>query len=450
MICPKCKSWSPPDTKICPNEIDGKVCGYDLGAASAPPPSVFDRVSKQIEESVASRQADIDKSIAAHRSDSDRLVDAYEKNLVNELVEEIGAEIGMTFGDPVRDGRAVATFGSKSGSAGPDLVVDVTPPFLNLLLTHVGYTPIRRVEPRTDREPLDGYRLRVSSTPGVVAPRTIALHGISPGKPTGPIPLVPNVDLFSELDEATSGQLEFALLERDRVVEELTVPVTVHAARQWCFNSPISLAGLVTPTAPAVEAMVASLRQNFEGDQSAAMGSPELLFRRVFDQAAQVYEAIRRLDIRYLNVPPSFERTERPGEEPTLSGQKVLFPDEVIALRSGCCIDIAALTASLLERQGLRPVIVAVRGHAYAGVWTTPRELGFKEPVVEDRETLEMLVEEGSLLLWNSTTYFDGAGLDDFQSAVAAGRRYLKDLVYVLDIGVCRERGYKPVPRRKR
>lgn len=433
-----------PDTKVCPK------CGQALAAGSSPASSVFDRIEQEISGNVTARRAEIERSSASHQGGADEVLDAFEANLESELLDGIRSEIGLSFGDPRRDGLEVATFGSASHTSGPDLTVEVTPPFLNLLLTQAGYTPIRAVAPRTGREILDGYRLRVSASPPVVAPRTISLHGITPEKPTGPIQLVPDFERFFDLDEATSGQLEFVLLQGDSTVEELTVPVTVHAARQWSFGIPVSLAGLVTPTAPAVEAMVASLRKDFEGDQSAAAGDADLLFRRVFDQSAQVYEAIRRLDIRYLNVPPSFELVDVPGEGSLPSGQKVLFPDEVIELRSGCCIDIAALTAALLERQGLRPVIVAVQGHAYAGVWTAPPEFRFKEPVIEDQDEIEAMVDEGMLLLWNSTTYFDGAGLDDFRSAVGRGQQYLKDLHYVLDISVCRERGFKPVPRRKR
>ena len=85
---------------------------------------------------------------------------------------------------------------------------------------------------------------------------------------------------------------------------------------------------------------------------------------------ARVYEGIRAMGLSYIGVPPSFEGT----------GQKVLFPDEVLASCRGCCIDIATLTAAMLERAGLNPLIVLVQGHAYSGAWTS--DIRARQPVL--------------------------------------------------------------------
>ena len=157
---------------------------------------------------------------------------------------------------------------------------------------------------------------------------------------------------------------------------------------------------------------------------------------RVRGEAEAVYEGIRRLGLSYTGVPPSFEGT----------GQKVLFPDELLSRRRGCCIDIATLTAALLEAIGLHPTVVVVNGHAFSGVYADAMHA--RSPVLRDAAPVLELVEEGSLLVWNSTTYFDRQGDDGFAAAIEIGRRYLDDFVYLIDIAACRKQGFKPVTRR--
>jgi len=153
-------------------------------------------------------------------------------------------------------------------------------------------------------------------------------------------------------------------------------------------------------------------------------------------EVSEVYESIRRLGLSYIGIPPSFEKT----------GQKVLFPDEVIASKRGCCIDIAVLTASLLERVGYNPLIIVITGHAYSGVWTS--DIRAKTPVIRDPAVIRQAVEDGDLLVWNSTTYFDREGDDSIGAAVDLGVQMLDQLHYAIDIAACREHNFKPLPRR--
>ena len=191
-----------------------------------------------------------------------------------------------------------------------------------------------------------------------------------------------------------------------------------------------SLACIVTPNAPAVVEMASQLSGDFAAYQS---GDP----RRVVREVEEVYEGIRRLCLSYIGVPPSFEGT----------GQKVLFPDEVIAAKRGCCIDIAVLTASLLERIGYNPLIVVVAGHAYSGVWTS--DIRSKTPVIRDVDVIRQAVDDGDLVVWNSTTYFDRDGDDGIGSAVEIGIQMLDEFEYAIDIAACRAHEFKPLPRRR-
>lgn len=336
----------------------------------------------------------------------------------------------MPSDEPIRPGPTNPTLARATAS---EVSIDGKPlGILNLLLLHAGISPFRHLEVKTSsRDGLAGCRLRVSVSPPVAAPAVVDLPRDSQGGAVEPPALTPDYEAFYALDEAKRGQIELALLYENHSLAERTFPVTVQNPNEWISLEGIEapLAGIVTPSAPAVVEVLSSLPGDFEGYQR---GSRE----RVIEQAEAVYEGIRRLGLSYNGIPPSFEGT----------GQKVLFPDELLARRKGCCIDIATLTAALLESISLHPVIVAVNGHAFSGVYT--ELMHARAPVLRDAKVVLDLIAEGSLLVWNSTTYFDRQGDDSFSAAIDMGQQHLAAFRYVLDIAACRKHGYKPVTRR--
>lgn len=497
MICPKCKSWAAPDTEACPS------CGASF-AAAASGTSVFERVSRQIDEDHDRRKQEIaghrdapgseDRGLAddaasarareqraqfgerqggggAPSSAADRssLVgrktpdwgippDAVPPLRGSERSEErppepehphpepspppyedparAGSRRGVGYAppeEPRRPGPPGPTYPQLARATASEVAVDGEPlGILNLLLLHAGISPLRRLEVTTSSpDGLAGCRLRVSASPPVAAPAVVDLPRGSRGGQVEPPALTPAYEAFYALDEAKRGQLELALLYENQVLAERTFPVTVQNPNEW-INRPgaeAALAGIVTPSAPAVVEVLSALPGDFVAYQPGSR-------QRVREEAEAVYEGIRGLGLSYNGVPPSFEGT----------GQKVLFPDELLSRRRGCCIDIAALTAALLEAIGLNPAIVVVNGHAFSGVYT--EQMNARTPVLRDAKTVLELVEEGSLLVWNSTTYFDRQGDDGFVAAIESGKQYLDEFVYLIDIAACRKHGFKPVTRR--
>lgn len=332
--------------------------------------------------------------------------------------------------EPIHPGPTNPTLARATAS---EVSIDGKPlGILNLLLLHAGISPFRHLEVKTSsRDGLAGCRLRVSVSPPVAAPAVVDLPRDSQGGAVEPPALTPDYEAFYALDEAKRGQIDLALLYENHSLAERTFLVTIQNPNEWISLEGIeaSLAGIVTPSAPAVVDVLSSLPGDFEGYQRNSR-------ERVIEQAEAVYEGIRRLGLAYNGIPPSFEGT----------GQKVLFPDELLARRKGCCIDIATLTAALLESISLHPVIVAVNGHAFSGVYT--ELMHARTPVLRDANVVLELIEEGSLLVWNSTTYFDRQGDDSFTAAIEMGRQYLGAFRYILDIAACRKHGYKPVTRR--
>lgn len=431
MRCPKCNTWVTPDLVICPNE----KCRASLGAEARPTGgSVFHRTSIDIENDFRQRKASVlapDPGGRELSSLADASADALARNQMGWHRSQLDGA-----GRPPETREAKTAPGPEpllERATASEVLLEAEPlGVLNLLLLHAGISPLRRLAVSSSSvDGLQGCRLRLSASPAVFAPSVIDLPRSGGGGEVDPPGATPDFASFFALDEAVRGQLELAVLYENAPLAERTFPVTVQNPNEWIARqgAEASLAGVVTPNAPAIVKFVSELSGDFVAYQAGSSG-------RVIEEAGIVYEGIRRLGLSYIGVPPSFEGT----------GQKVLFPDEVIATGRGCCIDIATLTAAVLERLGLNPVIVAVAGHAYAGVWTT--EMRAKQPVLRDRQSVVDQVEEGNLLVWNSTTYFDRQGDDSFASAVEIGRRYLEKLAFIIDIAACRQHGLKPVPRR--
>jgi len=307
---------------------------------------------------------------------------------------------------------------------------------LNPLLLHAGFSPLTKVGVRTSSpDGLAGMRLRIGSAPPVLESMTVSLADLGKGGELEPPSVAPNLAQFSVLDEAVRGQLELEVLYENTVVAAESLPVTVQTVNEWIALEGVeaALACVATPNATAVEELAASMGRNLLGYQSEDQD-------QILAELEAIYDAIGALGLSYIGVPPSFEKT----------GQKILFPDEVAEQRQGCCIDIAVLTASLLERAGYNPVIVVMPGHAYCGVWTEAIEA--KSPVIRDGEAIREAAgmaggSAGFLLVWNSTTYFDSEGDTSFSAARRTGMAFLEQVEYIIDVAACRSHGFKPIPR---
>jgi len=118
----------------------------------------------------------------------------------------------------------------------------------------------------------------------------------------------------------------------------------------------------------------------------------------------------------------------------------VLFPAEVLRQRKGACLDYSVLLAALMERAGLRPLLVFVEGHAMIGAWLTPPEaagLSVESPILADRRELEGLLAEGLVGVYNSTSFF-GRRDWSLDKARQDARPYLQRFNFCLDVAAAR------------
>lgn len=399
MRCAKCSGFVTPDLSTCP------ACGAPVGEPKGAG-SPGDRQRQEIR----------------------REWDSWRKGTYGSPTAVPGAVVAGSSPGP---SPASLLRGDSDSSA--VLPIDAKPlGFLNFLLLHAGISPFLEiaVDPALVRGK-PGASLRVRSAPAVIEPSSTPLTRAGGKDVFEPPSSVPRYEAFRALDEAVRAQLDLEVTDGAAVLASRSFQVTAQNPNEWIngFGVEAALAGVITPNAQAVVDALAALSGDWHAYQA---GDP----KRVRQEAARIYEGIARKDLNYIGVPPSFEGT----------GQKVLFPDELLTSRRGCCIDIATLTAAMLERVGLNPVLLMVEGHAFAGVWLS--EIQARQPILRDAEVVAGAVRDGALLVWNSTSYFKGEDERGFETAEQDGLRYLSKFRYLLDVAACRNAGFKPVPRR--
>ena len=401
------------DCRLCnhpvnPEEIRCPGCGAQVVSKA---PSLFERVSREVKADHAEWRRDL----------------------------QAMAAVPMPTPSPAVVGRAAAPQTAVAPQAlakvapvrSPTLEVEAVG-MLNLLLLHAGFSPLRHLAVSGFS---GGAELAISAQPAAVRRRTLPL-GAETERLERPS-LAPDLDFFARQDEAAHGSLEVVLTVAGQPPVARSLPVTVQPANEWVDQpgAEAALAGAVTPNAVEVAELASSFQENFRAYQGANQ-------ERRRAELEAVYRGVAGVGLKYVGNPPSFEGT----------GQKVLFPAQTLNRRQGCCLDIALLEASLLERLGYRPLIFLLHnrergtGHALCGVWLA--DVRAQTSILRDIAVLEPLLAQGDLLVWNSTSYFEGAG-DDFPAAVAAGKGWMEHFAYALDVAACREQGVKPVAGRR-
>ncbi|MGP5623367.1 DUF4011 domain-containing protein [Candidatus Corynebacterium faecigallinarum] len=236
-----------------------------------------------------------------------------------------------------------------------------------------------------------------------------------------------------ESTEARTGDMTVLVTVGDHTVEQ-SVDLDVLAPDEW-FNSPLyyqSLAAWVQPNSPAVTpvlATVSDLLREHTGDGSVSgnQGGPE----RTIEIAGAVFEALRSMDIRYINPPASFEYT----------GQRVRTSGRVLTDRLGTCIDLSLAYAAVAEQCGLLPVVIMLPGHAMTGVLLSDDPL--PSPTITEPTVINNYIRSGRLMPIDAVFYDSSVS---FRSVVERTRAQLKDTSIngLIDIHAAHRDGMKP------
>lgn len=255
-------------------------------------------------------------------------------------------------------------------------------------------------------------------------------------------PFLPGV--FERLTEAKKANLRIVvdyLKEGERrLIYEDTTTITIWSQGDTLLSAPgfhspyVFIATLAVPNDPALDRILRNaadyapggiIRWGYEeeGDKG----------KLLYNKLKAIYRAVADEGVIYVATGiPFVPREER---YQGLYLQRIKLPYQVLATRSGMCLETSLLFASLYEKIMLDPVIIYVPGHAY----------------------LAVPVSEGSSAYYFIETTLVGRG--SFEEAIRAGAEnfkehypYLKkdraDSYFWVKISALRQEGILPIPWR--
>ena len=157
--------------------------------------------------------------------------------------------------------------------------------------------------------------------------------------------------------------------ERGDALFAQTRPVLVHSANDiyWGqrFSNAQFVARWVTPHDSSVLQVISDARRFVPNGRLAGYLNPPKtsngLDAQVRLQSNAIFRALSRSGISYVSSIYTFG--EHVGE-----AQRIRLPRETLTLNNANCMDVSVVFASAMENLGMKPVIVIIPGHAFAGV----------------------------------------------------------------------------------
>ena len=289
--------------------------------------------------------------------------------------------------------------------------------------------------------------LQITAQPEAILPFSLPLPFISAGQPyqTGALPLQPNLAYIVQLTEREEAVLCATLTsEAGEPLWQQQYPITLLPYDQWqgLHLLPEGLAAFVTPNHPALTPLLqrtAAILEQFTGNPSLD-GYQSQSPNRVRHMLAALYQAMAQMDILYAALPASFEAT----------GQRIRLPDTVLEQRMGNCLELALLMAAALEQMALHPLVVLIKGHAFAGLWLV--EDTFADALQHDASQLSKRMAAGihEISLVECTAVCRGKDVP-FEAAEQKALTYchnLDEFDCFIDVKRARRGGIKPLPQR--
>lgn len=295
-------------------------------------------------------------------------------------------------------------------------------------------------------DPIKHVRVEISMTPDLGAKEERMVESI----PSGAVIEVKDIQLLfsaqdlTTLTEKISGEISLAVFSGETVIAQERYPIDILPFDQWAGIGilPEMLSAFVTPNYPAIASLIhraSHFLGNWTGNPSFdayQSRNPD----RVKKQMAALYEAIAELGVVYCSPPASYE----------VAGQRIRLCEALFASRLGTCLDMALLYASCLEAVGINPIVVVVRGHAFAGAWLVDDT--FADSVNDDVSLLTKRLAEGiHEVALVETTCMNAGQNASFDAAMAAAEDRLNvvsNFVLSVDVKRCRFASIRPVPLR--
>lgn len=250
---------------------------------------------------------------------------------------------------------------------------------------------------------------------------------------------------LAELTERISGSATLTINKSNN--EEIyrnKFKIDLLAYDQWngILMLPELLSTFITPNHPQIPKIVrraSEILNKWTGNPSFdeyQTRNPD----RVRKQMAAIYEAISEMNIVYCSVPASFEEM----------GQRIRMCDTMFSTQMANCLDLSLLYTSCLEAVGIHPLLIIVKGHAFAGGWLVNES--FADPVDDDPSLITKRTAKGiNEICVVECTCMNAGSNSSFDAAVASAEFKMADIAqFILFIDVKRSRfsGIRPLPLR--
>lgn len=298
----------------------------------------------------------------------------------------------------------------------------------------------------TGEEDIMGLHVQISFKPDFAESCQLHIESIAPGSEERitAIPIQLSTSFLSQLTERLLGHIHVEITADGQSLFSKSYEMSLLAFDQWGGIAvlPEMLAAFVTPNHPAI-APIIKRTSEILGTWTESSALDEYQTRdpnRVKKQMAAIYEAIAEQQIAYCSVPASFEE----------SGQRVRLYDDILSHKLANCLDMSLLYAGCLEAVGIHPLVVVIKGHAFAGGWLIPDS--FPDSVNDDVSLLTKRAAEGiNEVLLVEATCMNAGTPQPFDAAVALANDHLKDtdnFLLFVDVVRARNAQIRPLPLR--
>lgn len=320
-------------------------------------------------------------------------------------------------------------------------------PVVNYAMQQNHVPMIREIMLRnTGEEDIKELCVQISFDPAFAEACQLHIESISPGSEErlSAIPIRLSTSFLSQLTERLLGHIHVEITAGGHPLFSESYEMSLLAFDQWSGIAvlPETLAAFVTPNHPVIASIIKRASEIL-GTWTGSSALDEYQTRDpncVKKQMAAIYEAIAEQRIAYCSVPASFEE----------SGQRVRLYDDILSHKLANCLDMSLLYAGCLETVGIHPLVVVVKGHAFAGGWLIPDS--FPDTVNDDVSLLTKRAADGiNELLLVETTCMNAGTPHPFDAAVASANDRLKDADdFLLFVDVLRARNaqIRPLPLR--
>lgn len=295
-------------------------------------------------------------------------------------------------------------------------------------------------------ERLENIRIKISFEPAFAAVFETVLPVIQPGETVelSPVRLTVFSEYLYSLTEKMLGSITVEAFSGEELLCSVATETELLPCDQWtgAFVMPELTAAFVTPNHPKIAEITAKASRHL----MKWCGDPAFTGYQTQDpnmakkQFAALYAALQEENIAYTMPPASFEA----------AGQRVRLPHAVLEQKQGTCLDLALLLAACAEAVGLHPLVVIVKGHAFAGCWL--EEETFSDCTVEDVSAITKRTAAGidAICLAECTDYTAGKSVS-FDRAEKHANDHLneiEDFRIAVDVVRCRGNGIRPIPVR--